>query len=203
MKISKEKRDRLILVGIMTVAVSAAVWQLFILASRSKLVKAHELGTRAKEKYEKAERFLKMAPSLEAEAEALSKRIARIEEQAMANPTDPFSWSLQLIEKARQNHDVGILEVTPPKSPGPVQLIPDFPYQSVSFNVRGIAYYQDLGKFLADFENAYPYCLTRNLQITSARQLDTEAAKVVSGDTQDKVLFRMDVVALLRRSASP
>ena len=198
MKFTKEKRDRLILVGIITVALAAAVWQLVIQTSRTKLGQTQAAGAKAREKYEQAEAFLKQAPVLGERAEQLSREIVRIEE-VMANPMDPFSWSLQLIEKAREKHAVSIVEVSPPKQPGPVQLIPDFPYQSVSFTVRGIAYYQDLGKFLADFENEHPYCVTRNLQITAGRQTEGDASLAASGVSRtDRVVFRMDVVALLK-----
>ena len=46
------------------------------------------------------------------------------------------------------------------------------------FNLRGTAYFQDLGAFLADFENEFPYLRVQNLELepaASGMQVPSEA----------------------------
>ena len=47
----------------------------------------------------------------------------------------------------------------------PVTLMSVSLYQQASVNVSGTAYYDDLGKFLADFENHFPYMRVQNLNL--------------------------------------
>ena len=42
---------------------------------------------------------------------------------------------------------------------------PSFPFKQVKFTITGTAYYHDLGKFIANFENTFPHIRVVNLQI--------------------------------------
>jgi Tfp pilus assembly protein PilO len=194
MKLSKEKRDRLILVGIVAVALGAGLWQLVIRTRMNRLVQTRALSERAKQKFENANKFLNQSADLQAQAEELSKRIRQIED-VMADPKDTYAWTDDLMRKSREGHDVEFTS-EPPLDPGPVQLLADFPYQSVTFGVRGSGQYDDLGKFLADFENKQPYCLVRNVVVTPARQGDSGASTVSTGAY--RVGFEFEVTALLK-----
>jgi hypothetical protein len=199
MKLTKQKRDHLILVAIVTVALSAGVWQLLIQSTLGRLAKAREMETTAAKKYEQAAAFLQGASSFEDEAAGLSNQLAQIE-GTMANRADPFAWSYQLIMRAtnQANARLELREVTRPQAPGPVGILPEFPYQAVAFEVRGLAYYEDLGRFLADFENRNPYFYTRNLQLGLAREADDSGTDINRGERAERLTFKVDVVALVQ-----
>jgi hypothetical protein len=64
--------------------------------------------------------------------------------------------------------------------------------------MTGKAKYEDLGKFLADFENLYPYFRVRNLQLsTSGRDAGGGDA---GGGASSLVGFNVNMVALVRPS---
>jgi len=44
-----------------------------------------------------------------------------------------------------------------------VTLLPGFPYNQATVSMAGSAYFWDLGKFLAEFENRFPYARIQNL----------------------------------------
>jgi hypothetical protein len=199
MKLAKRKRDRLILLAILTVALSAGVWQLLIQSTTERLAKARELETAAAKKFEAAAAFLQGSSSLEDQAAGLSNQLAQIE-RTLANRADPFAWSYQLIMRAtnQANARLELREVTRPQAPGPVGILPEFPYQAVSFELRGVAYWEELGRFLADFENRNPYFYTRNLQLGLAREADDSKTDSGAGERVERLTFKVDVVALVQ-----
>ena len=72
-------------------------------------------------------------------------------------------------------------------SMGEVDLLPHFPYKQLKVTVGGTAYYHDLGKFIADFENAFPHMRFANLTLEPVGG---------TGDNSEKLTFRMDIIAL-------
>jgi len=201
MRLNKQKRDRLILVAILTLAFSAGVWQLLIQANMGRLAKAREMESAALKKFEQAKVFLQGTETLENEALVLSNELARAE-GVMADRADPYAWSYQLITMATNQANVRLelKEITRPQAPGPVGILPEFPYDAVSFEVRGLAFYEDLGRFLAEFENRYPFFQTRNLQIGVAQESD-DGAGPGKGNLGQRLSFRLDVVALVQPSS--
>lgn len=194
MKLNKERRDRLILVAIVTVALCAAVWQLFIKTGMQRLAAAQSAAATSLEEYRKAEAFMKQAAELELRAQEASNRLVALEAE-MAHPADLLAWSFDLMKRAGSAHSgVAIEEVVAPRAPATVQMIPSFPYRAMSFTVRGKAYFQDLGAFLADFENTYPYYRTENLELRVAR----DALGTTSRTNRGKIEFKVDFVTLVR-----
>ena len=70
---------------------------------------------------------------------------------------------------------------------GAVELLPPFTYKQLKLSVGGTAYYHDLGKFIADFENAYPHAQIINLILEPAGS---------ANDSSEKLSFRMDIIVL-------
>jgi hypothetical protein len=71
-------------------------------------------------------------------------------------------------------------------------MFPKFPYKAVQFSLRGTAYFHDFGKFLADFENRFPYLRVQNLELEPA-------ATTSANNTEDaeKLSFRLEIVTLV------
>ena len=59
-----------------------------------------------------------------------------------------------------------------------VGIIPKFPYRWATFHVKGSGYYQDLGRFFADFENNFPYFRVQNPVLTANVRLEHAAGKI-------------------------
>ena len=101
-----------------------------------------------------------------------------------------------MLDKARAGHEINIIDVARP-SKGEVGLLAQFPYEAANFSVRGAAYYHDFGKFLADFENQFPYFRVQNLLlgVSGESALGAEPSARVG---EEKLQFKIDIVTLIR-----
>jgi hypothetical protein len=102
---------------------------------------------------------------------------------------DLYAWTYTTLRNFKQSYKVEIPEIGQPAA-GDMDMFPAFPYKQIRFNLTGTAYFHDLGKFIADFENAFPHARVENLSIEPA-----------SGDGE-KLSFRMQVVELVKANAS-
>ena len=195
-RLSKEKRDRLILVIIMTVAIGVGLWYGIITTRKERLEEVKVSIRAAVDKLEKARKLVKQADKADSQLEAAVDKLKEVED-TMASGVDHYTWAILLLEKARTGHEVKIIEVTRPVK-GEVGLLAQFPYQAAIFTVRGAGHYHDLGKFLADFENSFPYFRVQN--ITLSPGLDSVAGPDTStaGTGEENLAFRMDIVALIK-----
>jgi outer membrane murein-binding lipoprotein Lpp len=195
-KLSKEKRDRLIFVAVGFLVIAGSIWYLVIKTRSSQLQQSGNDLAAAKDKLERSKNWVKQAGQMEAAAEEAT-RLLREFEEGMAPATDLFSWSYVLLDKARAGQDVEILDVTRPQT-NEVGVLAGFPYTAATFTVRGIAHYHDFGKFLADFENKFPYFRAQNLSLGTASEGGSEAA--IGTVVKEKLYFKMDIVALIKPS---
>lgn len=162
-KLSKEKRDRLLLVCLGTAAILCALYLLVVTAQRTALAACAEQTDLAKDKLAKAERWLRMAPGIQSRLEACRQELASRQEQ-MA-PLDKFKWFYNTLEGFLTRHQVKLIDITREPQVGEVGVLPKFPYQAAVFGVKLRARYHDFGKFLADFENEFPYMRVQNIEI--------------------------------------
>jgi len=102
---------------------------------------------------------------------------------------DLYSWTYSTMRQFKQNYKVEIPEVGHPEV-GEVDLFSTFPYKQIRFSVTGSAYFHDLGKFVADFENAFPHARVVNLAVEPT---------TTGGE---KLSFRMQIIELLNPNAS-
>ena len=193
-RLSKEKRNRLILVIILTIAIGFGLWYA-IITTRKQLLEEAKATIRASiDKLEKAKTLVKQADKAEARLAAAVSHL-KVVEDAMASG-DQYPWAILLLEKARTGHEIKIIEVTRPVK-GDVGLLAQFPYQAAIFTVRGAGHYHDFGKFLADFENSYPYFRIQNLSL--APGLDSLVGPdAPAAATGENLSFRMEIVALIK-----
>jgi hypothetical protein len=195
-RLSKEKRDRLILVIVMTVAIGVGLWYGIITTRKERLGEVKVSIRAAIDKLEKARKLVKQADKADSQLVAAVEKLNEVED-TMASGVDHYTWAILLLEKARTRHEVKIIEVTRPVK-GEVGLLAQFPYQAAIFTVRGAGHYHDFGKFLADFENSFPYFRVQN--ITLSPGLDSVAGPdtPTAGTGEENLAFRMDIVALIK-----
>src|SRR5882724_13178021 len=162
-RLSKEKRNRLILVIIMTIAIGIGLWYGIISTRKEALEEVKARISAAIDKLEKAKTLVKQTDKAEAQLAAAMYKL-RLVEDSMASGVDHYTWAIHLLDQARARHEVRIIETTRPVK-GDVGLLAQFPYQAAIFTVRGTGHYHDFGKFLADFENSFPYFRVQNLSM--------------------------------------
>ena len=130
----------------------------------------------------------------------LQARLQTIEE-GMASG-DMYSWIIQTMRKFCAGRNVEIPQFSR-EVPGEIGILPKFPYKAATFTLRGSAYFHDLGQFIADFENSFPYIRVQNLELDSGAS--SAANATTTGTTQptdgEKLSFKMEVVALVNPNA--
>jgi Tfp pilus assembly protein PilO len=196
MRLSKEKRDRLILVILLTVAICVGLWYGIITTRNARLEETRASIRAVIDKLEKARTLVKQSQKAEAQLAAAIEKL-KVVEDSMASGMDHYTWAILLLEKARAGHDVKIIEVTRPVK-GEVGMLAQFPYQAAIFTVRGAGHYHDFGKFLADFENSFPYFRVQNLSLAPILESLAASEGTTAATGEENVSFRMEIVALIK-----
>ncbi len=181
------RRRQAILVLIGTAAVLAGLWYTLVNAQNRRLADVAEKIGKAESDIEKVRKARSVAKEIEASLAAASGRLDVIEADMASG--DLYSCVVNAIRQFKTPYKVEI-----PQFGQPVEkettLLPKFPYRQVSMNITGTAFYHDLGKFIAEFENRYPYSRIQNLEL--------EPALAASGAEREKLTFRMDIVTLVK-----
>jgi hypothetical protein len=198
MKLSKEKRDRIILLAVVTLGLSWGLWH-FVVSTRSTRLGAQQAELEKQQNLlAQARDWIERAQSVEKEMTESLARLAEVED-GLANRTDPYAWSYLLLDQIRQSHPTLVrLDVAGKPSIGPTRLLPNFPYDATTFTVVGRGYYHDFGKFLADFENDYPYFRVENIELTPQSSTTDPSLERVE---LEMLNLKFDVVALLKPPA--
>jgi Tfp pilus assembly protein PilO len=190
----KEKRDRLILIALGTIVIVVAVWQGLISWQNKHLLALDKQTKDLEAKVGNADRLIVSVPDLQKKLEAQSRKLDEIEDSMASG--DLYSWMILTMNRFRANYKVEIPQFSREVT-GEVGLLPKFPYRAAFFNVRGTAYYHDFGKFVADFENAFPFIRVQNVELEPA-----VSSSATSTGEAEKLTFRMEIVALINPNVS-
>jgi hypothetical protein len=108
-------------------------------------------------------------------------------EASLAPDRDTYAWMVvNTINPFIQNRKgVNINSVSQPEF-ADYGLIPKFPYKWATFHLKGVGYFHEFGKFVADFENTYPYFRIQSLEIASSPGAASDL---------EKLGFNFDIVA--------
>jgi Tfp pilus assembly protein PilO len=183
----RDKRNPFIIVVLITATVLALIYFGLIQSQKATLFRVANDRKAAGAQLQKIENMIKNADLTSHELDEVTYAISRAEEDMATG--DYYSWVNEIMSSFRKNYKVEIPEIGHPTI-GDVDLLPSFPYQQISFSINGTAYYHDLGKFIADFENAFPHARMTNLIIEPA------------GAEGEKLSFRMQIIALVKPNAS-
>ena len=188
----KDKRNKLILLAFGTLVVLAGLWFAILSPQCRKLAEIAKKTADAENKLADGQRTTASAEATEAGLQNTAGKLQAIESGMPSG--DLYAWFIQTLDQFRQPYRVEL----PQKSRevmGDAGLLPKFPYRAATFTVRGGAYYHDFGKFLADFENHFPYLRVQNLEL--------EASSLTSTNSTDreKLTFKIEIVALLNPTA--
>lgn len=192
-KLSKEKRQQLVLVALLTTAVLGALGWGVIRSQQLRLRRLASSTTAAEHKLQGVKQTIANADRIESELAEAGKRLAGIEEDGMASG-DLYAWAIGTIRQFKLGYKVEIPQYSQIDGPKDVSMLPQFPYKQLTLTIVGTAHFYDFGRFIADFENRFPYVRVQNLVL-----------EPVSSDSiveREKLTFRMEISALVRPAAS-
>ncbi len=140
-------------------------------------------------KFNNGQRLANSTPQIQRSLdESLSK--LRAIESTMASG-DMYSWIILTVNTFKENYKLDIPQFSR-EVPAEVGMFAKFPYRASVFHLRGSAFYHDFGKFVADFENAFPYMRIQNIE------LDPNPNTSANGSTEpERLAFKMEIVALV------
>ncbi|HXF11307.1 MAG TPA: type II secretion system protein GspM [Desulfuromonadaceae bacterium] len=185
-KLSKEKRDQILMIVLGTATVLALIW--FFLISPQRAASQAILKTMGAKQHQlqEMEDTIKKADAAASTLGGIAASLNDAESDMVS--TDPNVWIYDLIRHFKEHYKVDI-SVGGQTSTGDSNLIPNFPYRELRVTVNGTAFYHDLGEFISSFENTYPHIRVTGLSL-----------EPTGGDTE-KLNFHMDIIALIKPNA--
>jgi Tfp pilus assembly protein PilO len=189
-KLNKEKRDHIILVAMATVIASAAIWFTLIQSQNANLVALAKRNAEQKQKLEAAEALLASKAEIKRRFDQADGRL-KVVEKEMVNG-DMYDWVIQTVKNFKSAYKHVEIPNYSREVLGNCQMIPNFPYKEATFNIRGTAYYHHFGRFIADFENRFPFVRIQNVDIEPA-----STSSATATDDQEKLSFKFELVALV------
>ena len=190
-KLSKEKRNQLILTSAAILIVLGGIYFTLIQYQQSSLKTWLAQKTATEKKLTEIRNNIKNSRQIEAELLVVSNKLALQEEDMPSG--DLYASLVNSIRKFKLGRKVEIPQFNSPSNPGEVTLLPKFPYKQVVMTIVGTGYYHDLGKFIADYENEFPSARILNL--------DLSPASAQSADEKEKLAFKLEIVSLVKGSS--
>jgi hypothetical protein len=189
-RMPKDKRARIVLVVLGTLVAGAVVWVTLIRPLQDKAAQVARKIEDSRSKVELGHKNLSSSNQVAAALAAASDQLGKAE--ATMASGDLYAWMIQTMNRFKTPYGVDIPQISR-EIPSEVGVFPNFPYRAAVFVVRGTGYYHDFGKFLADFENSFPYIRVQNLELDS----------MGGGRVEDpeKLQFKMELVTLVRPMA--
>jgi hypothetical protein len=184
-RISKEKRNQLIIVFVAIAAVLGLIYFGLIRRQYGSIAKVAKDKRAADTKLLAIKTTITNTVVITKELGEFSVTLEQTESDMATG--DLYSWTYDTIRHFRQSYKVEIPEVGQPAT-GDMNLLPNFPYKQIRFGISGTAYYHDLGKFIADFENNFPHARLVNLNIEP----------LPGAENSEKLTFRMEIIALVK-----
>lgn len=193
--LSPEKKQHLIAVAMGTVMALALVFILLIAPAQESLKKLGAQTAEAEKKYTDADRLVKRTQVVHEEYERLNEHLATIEGTMVAGDLVQWIRSTEIKFRSQAPYKVEIPNF-PFRGQGEMSMIPEFPYKAANYAFSGSAFYHDLGRYLADWENQFPYM--RVLGIEMVPEESGNSATAAAGDEREKLSFSFEVSALIK-----
>jgi Tfp pilus assembly protein PilO len=189
-RLSREKRNQLITVILVTLAILALIGFGLIRPQYDSLSNIAKDRKVADNKLQSIKHAITNSEAIANEWNETTYTLAHAEEDMASG--DLYSWTYDTIRHFKQSYKVEIPEVGHPTI-GESDLLPSFPYKQIQFAINGTVYYHDLGKFIADFENSFPHSRMVHLVVEPAPSPDSNS---------EKLSFRMEIIALVKPNPS-
>jgi hypothetical protein len=198
-KITKEKRNQLILVIMVTLIGLAGIWFGLINFQREYLEQLAVRKDKARKALQDQDRKIKAANQIESELGDDSRKLGALEENMVQG--DSLTWMRKQIRDFARTKAYNV-EIDPGSSPPEIKsmdLLPGFPYQQATLTISGKALYYEFAQFVTDFENRFPHYQLRNFMLQSIAQNPGE--KDQPSDPL-RLSFSIQVVCLIKPNQS-
>ena len=192
----KEKRDQLLLICTITLAITLGTYFGLVKMQKRKLERIAKQTVEQQDKVGGAARLVSTHKETEEELEDNLQKLKSIE-QHMASG-DMYSWIIQTINRFRADRKVDIPQFSREVTTE-IGVFPKFPYKAALFHIRGTAHFHELGRFIADFENTFPHIRVQNIDMEPAAQ----SAATTTPTEPEKLAFKMEIVALINPNIVP
>jgi Tfp pilus assembly protein PilO len=186
-RLTKQKRDQLILASIVILMVLAGIYFFLIRAQKESLQALRAQKIEQETKVGQMQDKIKNSKAIETQLNAVAGTLA-VQEEEMASG-DLYASLVNTIRKFKLHYKLDIPQFSPASSVMDEDLLPRFPYKQVKITISGTGYYEEIGKFVADFENEYSASRVLNLELVPTPGVGPES--------KEKLTFRMDVVSLV------
>jgi hypothetical protein len=192
-KFPKEKRNKLVLVALVTLIAVVGLYFGLIRCQHESLAKLAQQETAAAKKLQVVLDAIHRADCIKTELDEARNSLATAERDVASG--DLYAWTINsLRDFNKASYKVTIPQFSQLGPPADVSLFPNFPYKQVTLTVAGTARFYNLGQFLADFENQFPHVRLSNLTLDAGTSSPTAEAETLS--------FKMDIVTLVKLNAS-
>jgi len=170
----------------------AGLWFGLIRFQQSRLEQLALSTKAAEQRLEQVRQSIETADVVEAKLGEAGKRLSAIE-STMANG-DLYAWTINTLRTFKVGYKVEIPQFSQIDGPKEMNMLAGFPYKQANMTISGTALYSDLGKFVADFENQFPYMRVLNLSL--------EPVPAMNGGEKERLTFRMEIATLVKTPTS-
>jgi len=191
-RLSREKRNQLIIVVSLTVVALGLIYFFLILPQKNGLQQLASAKADAEKKLQQYEDTIKKADETATNLQLAATSLTAAETDIASG--DIYAWTYDTLRRFKVNYHVDIPNIGQPSEVMAVDLLPGYPYKQIKLSLTGTAYYHDLGKFIADFENTFPHMRLVNLGVEPSPGAATPEAA-------EKLGFRMDVIILVKTAS--
>ena len=191
-QLSKEKRKQLALVLLLTCGALLGLWFGLVNAQQKSLAALAQNTKTAERKLQEVKQTIEDAEIIEAHLLEASNRLARAE-SSMASG-DLYAWAINTLKQFKLPYHVEIPQFSQVDGPKDMSMLPYFPYKQASMTVSGTAQFYDFGRFIADFENEFPYIRVINLTL--------EPVSAMVPTDRERLSFKLEVAALVKPANS-
>jgi hypothetical protein len=190
-KLSKEKRQQLVLVAMLTLMALSGLGFGLIRYQYQNLTRLADAKASTEKNLQLIGDSVKNASRRESDLAQAKKALAEAENDIASG--DLYSWVINALRQFKAGYNVEIPQLNPIGPVSEVTMLPGFPYKQVTLTVAGTAHFDDLGRFLANFENHFPHIRVLNLN------LEPNPSPVP--EDVETLLFKMDIVTLVKSAS--
>ncbi len=190
--VNTQKRDQFILVALVTVGTVSGLWFGLIRSQQQNLRNLATERAAAAQKLQQAKHAIELSDQVEGQYCEAKKRLDKIEETMATG--DLYSWAINTIRQFKLPYKVEIPQFSQVDGPKEMNMLARFPYKQATWTIAGTAQFHDFGRFLADFENQFPYARVLNLSL--------EPVSGAVATEKERLAFRLEIVALVRPGVS-
>jgi len=185
--LSKEKRTHLVLVILGILLTLAGIYYFLIREQQAGIAALEAQKADKIKKLIQIRDTFKNKKQLETDLAAATRSLDERETQMASG--DLYAWMVGTLRNFKQPYQIDLPQIGSPV-PGNLNILTKFPYRQAATTIMGSAYYHDLGRFVADFENQFPSARVLNLSLAPG---STDGAR-----DQEKLTFKMDLVWLIK-----